>query len=131
MKPIREVYPEAAESIFGFSVGDYTPLLESFGYTKLLQVDDNDWQGDSRLLYQDGNRYGVLTFGWGSCSGCDALQGCSTYEEVDTLRTNLHNSIIWRDGKTEMLTYMREHDWQGDYNYSPEFIEKAITILEQ
>ena len=63
MRPITEVYSD--ESYFG----DYQPLLESFEYDILLQIDDNDYQGDSRLLFKDGDRFGILTFGWGSCSG--------------------------------------------------------------
>ena len=50
---------------------DYTPMLEEFGDI-LLREDDEGWQGDSFLIYHNDNKYGYLSFGWGSCSGCDA-----------------------------------------------------------
>lgn len=126
MKDIKEVY--SPKGIWGWS--DYTPLLESFGYDKLLQIDDDDYQGDSRVLYKNNDQYGFLTFGWGSCSGCDSLQACNNLEEVDQLRKELYDSIIWKS-RDEMLAYMRDHDWKVDYGYSAEFIEKSIEILEK
>jgi len=60
---------------------DYTPLISYFGHI-ILRVDDTDYQGDSRVLYEEGERYGYLNFGWGSCSGCDSLQACDTASEV-------------------------------------------------
>jgi hypothetical protein len=132
MKPIREVYPDAGEDGY-FSVGDYNPLLESLGYKIILQVDDNDYQGDSRLLLKDGDRYGWLQFGWGSCSGCDALQSCNNYEEVDKLRTGLANGIKWFDSKAEALEFFRAHDWEGDYSWNTstqaDFVSKSISLL--
>lgn len=56
----------------------YQPIMDSFGNI-ILQVDDNDYQGDSRLLYREDDRIGFLQFGWGSCSGCDSLQACHSY----------------------------------------------------
>ena len=70
--------------MFGFC--DYRPMIDSFGYEILLQVDDKDYQGDSRLLFRDVSRYGILIFGWGSCSGCDSLQACESLEDVEKLR---------------------------------------------
>lgn len=125
MKNIQEVYPD-----FEYCESDYTPMLDSFGYEKLLQVDDDDYQGDSRILYRNGEQYGLLIFGWGSCSGCDALQDCNSLEEIDTLRLSLHESIVWRTAQ-EMRDYLEQHDWQGDYAYSPEFVEKAKELLHE
>lgn len=130
MKPIREVYPDTGYGYF--SVGDYNPLLESFGYEILLHVDDDDYQGDSLLLFRDGERYGILIFGWGSCSGCDALQACSNYEEVEELRTSLHEQIRWGT-KDQILWYFQNHDWKGDWMWhakeGQKFITEAIKLL--
>ncbi|QSQ10590.1 hypothetical protein H0A61_03000 [Koleobacter methoxysyntrophicus] len=139
MKDIKEVYPdaiwkdEAGEEHF-WSVSDYRPLLESFGYKILLQVDDDGYQGDTRVLFKDGNRYGLLIFGWGSCSGCDALQACSSYEEIDELRQQLHNDIKWGTAE-ELLEYIQGKDWELEWAWheeeTREFIRKAIEILQQ
>ena len=64
MKPIREVYKDCGDDGW-FSVYEYTPLLESLGCDICLQVDDDNYQGDSRVLFRSGNRWGILIFGWG------------------------------------------------------------------
>lgn len=138
MKPINEVYPRHAEdeskngNIYG--PGDYTPLLNSMGYDVLVKVDDDAYQGDSRVLFRDTLRYGILIFGWGSCSGCDALQACNSMKEIDDLRTDLNRQIRWFDFKCECLEYINKHDWAGDYaglsSEVVEFIEKCRKELE-
>lgn len=106
-----------------YGVSDYQPLLESWGYAIKLQLDENDYQGDSFVLFRDERyspyslKYGILQFGWGSCSGCDALQACDSMEEVDALRTELHESIRWGT-KEELYKYVTEHDWEADWSYS-------------
>lgn len=128
-----------AEEIFGVvdwkhydNVYEYDPMLAEFGEI-LLQVDDNDYTGDSRVLYQDGTRYGYLQFGWGSCSGCDALQACQSMEEVQKLMDELYASIRWFDTSAEALEFFRTHDWEGDYDWNEEeqkkFVAGAIALL--
>lgn len=134
MKPIEEVYPEhAAETEYFYGPGDYNPMLQSFGYEVLLQIDDRDYQGDSRLLFEDGERIGYLNFGWGSCSGCDSLQACNSMKDIDELRTKLHESIQWFDNRAAAAKWFHEHDWEGDYGWHEEeqkrFIEQARKLL--
>jgi hypothetical protein len=129
MKPIEEVYPESD----GGWWSDYDPLLNSFGWETVLKVDDKDYQGDSRVLFRDGDRYGLLLFGWGSCSGCDSLQACGTLEEVDELRATLRDQTIWKDSKAEMLQFVQERDWESQYSWhadeTKEFVQKAVEAL--
>lgn len=137
--PIREVYPDAVRilpdgSSYWCTEGDYEPLLRSFGYETLLQVDDDDYQGDSRVLFRDGDRFGILIFGWGSCSGCDQLKACENYKEIDELRDDLHDCIIWGTA-AETLDYLRNHDWEGEFCWHAEetrkFVEQAIAMMEK
>jgi hypothetical protein len=139
-KPISEVYPDEAKeelergSFYG--PGDYQPLLESFGYEIALKVDDDDYQGDSRVLFLNpGNgQYGYLNFGWGSCSGCDALQACGRLADIETLRTELHDSIKW-DTPSGLLDFFTTHDWKGDYCWHESgqmtFVNDAINYLRK
>lgn len=136
MKTIAECYPEDVKedgSLYGGGVGDYSPLLGSFGYEIILQVDDNDCQGDSRILYRDGSRYGLLIFGWGSCSGCDSLQACSSVEEIEELREGLHKNIIWKSSAEEMLGFIKDRDWEAQHSWHDDetknFVAQAITLL--
>lgn len=130
-KTAAELYPQHGEEGF-LGISDYSPILEALGNV-VVRVDDDDYQGDSRVLYQDGDRIGYLQFGWGSCSGCDALQACSTIDEVQDLMDSLQNRVKWFEDKTTALDWFRTHDWAGDYSYhqeeQAEFVEKAIKFL--
>ena len=126
MKPISEVYPEDS------SWSNYIPLLRSMGFSILLTVDDNEYQGDSRVLFEDGDQYGILFFGWGSCSGCDALQACESYEDLEKLRTELLDDIRWGTAE-ETLKYLKEHDWEGDYSWGKEtrmFLRRSVAVMK-
>jgi hypothetical protein len=82
----------------------YRDLID-FG-SIVLEASDSDYQGDTLMLLQYGTEYGVLLFGWGSCSGCDALQGCESFEEVAKLRNDLLSQVQWSDsleGVVELL----------------------------
>ena len=135
MKPLTEVYKKSEFSSKEFYESDYGPLLESMGWTILLKVDDQDYQGDSRVLFRDGNRYGFLIFGWGSCSGCDALQACDTFEEAEQLRNRLVHDTEWYDSKENCLRRINTKDWELDHSWHAEetkqFIIKAKALLSK
>lgn len=110
--------------------GDYGTLVDSMEVEVLVQEDFGSYQGDSMYLVAKDGRFGILKFGWGSCSGCDALQGCSTTDQLTELRDELYQSIQWGD-RAETLRYLREHDWKGDYlgDEAQKFVPKAIDAL--
>ena len=130
MKTAKELYPK----FDGWFESDYQPMLNEFGKI-ILQVDMQNYQGDSWLLYQDGEKIGYLNYGWGSCSGCDALQACTTFGEIQGLMNDLRDDVKWFDNKQEALKYFLEHDHKGDYAWSyteyKEFLVKAIELLSE
>jgi hypothetical protein len=136
MKTAIELYPEyiKREEEHGYFYGpyDYQPILSSFGKI-IVQVDDNGYQGCSRVLYQDGNKFGWLQFGWGSCSGCDALQACTSMKDIQDLIDELRRDIKWFDSSYECLDFFNNHDWEGDYSWiqkeQHEFVEKVKIQL--
>ena len=111
---------------------NYQPMLKEFGEIA-VQVDDVGYEGDSRILYKKGTKYGWLQFGWGSCCGCDALQACETIQDVQLLMDELYNSIIWFDTANECLEFFTTHNWETDYSYSceeqKEFVKKVCIFL--
>ena len=120
--PIKEVYPEwDEEDQFEFAFawngqdGTYGPLLKSMGFEILVQEDEDDYQGDSVVLFSHGEYRGILIFGWGSCSGCDALKGCFSYKDIEELREKLCNDIRWFKTSGDCLNYLENHDWEGEY----------------
>ena len=131
MRTARELYE--AEEDGSLYVSDYNPMLSAFGAIA-LQVDDKDYHGDSRVLYDDDGRVGYLQFGWGSCSGCDALQGCDNIADIQDLMDRLQESIRWFDSYAEALKFFETHDWQGEYSFREEeqgaFVAQSIEYLK-
>ena len=142
MKTARELYPNHSqwydeqydtEPCFE-TISDYQPILDSFGEI-LVQVDDHDYQGDSRVLYSfPSGSIGILIFGWGSCSGCDALQNCTSYDEVDELIRDLYSSIRLYTTPEKALEYFkteRLHDGTlyDSTGYIKIFFRKCRQIL--
>ena len=142
MKTAKELYPDCILEYNDYTkmltgkfdywseAFDYQPMLENFGEI-LIQIDDKDYQGDSRVLLKNNNKYGILLFGWGSCSGCDSLQGCNSYEEIDDLIKDLYNDIIWFESLEDCKNWVKNRDWELQYSYhcdeTKEFIEKVVN----
>lgn len=89
------------------SPDDYTPIIQSFGHV-IVRTDEDDYEGDTFVLLGKDDRYGFLVFGWGSCSGCDALQACGSFAAIDTLITQLENTIHWFDTFEAAQTYIND-----------------------
>ncbi len=80
-----------------------------------------EWQGDYVYLLKNGERFGFTVIGYGSCSGCDVLQGCENDEEFNELKEDVIKGIFWgtaeevRDYITNNNAnrwYYTEHDWK-------------------
>ncbi|AEO93500.1 gp241 [Bacillus phage G] len=60
----------------------------------IIEAGFRDYQGDFFFLGKDkDNNIYYIVSGYGSCSGCDALQACDNFEDVKTLRDDLKRSI--------------------------------------
>lgn len=86
---------------------DYTPIIQYFGHI-IVEIEERGYQGDTFVLLGKDDRYGLLIFGWGSCSGCDALQACKNYEQIDTLITELENQIFWFDTFQDAQSFIND-----------------------
>lgn len=116
VRDMAEIYD--AENSWGWY--DYTPMIESFG-TVLVRKDGGSCQGDTWVLLQaNDGRIGYLEFGWGSCSGCDALQACSTINAVNKLANSLYDSIRWFTDKTECAEWFKSYDFEGNWCWHEE-----------
>ncbi len=114
---------------------DYQPIICSFG-TVLVQVDQDDYQGDSYVLLQNADRYGFLVFGWGSCSGCDALQSCETFAGIDELISDLERDVKWFDSLAAAVTYIADHEQRRLSFYAhceewPDFVNQVVAFQQQ
>jgi hypothetical protein len=135
MSTSKLLYPDyGVDSDTFYGPCDYQPIINSFGKV-LIQVDDKDYQGDSRVILEHEGKIGWLNFGWGSCSGCDALQACNTHAEVDQLIVELRNSIKWFDSIEELKHFFKTKCWDLDYSWHSEeqnkFIEQVLNYIPQ
>jgi hypothetical protein len=131
---------KTAKEIFGeFDEGDYcpfynySPIIDSFGKV-LLQVNEANYQGDSWVIYEaEEDKIAYLNFGWGSCPGCDALQACNTYEDLDNLIKRLYDSIQIFTKEEFKEFILNKEARKGSYSWSSEdfkkFIKQATELL--
>lgn len=94
--------------------GSYSEIVWSFGYEILDEAVHGDYQGDYFFLLKDGKDLGFLSVGYGSCSGCDALQACENHEEVENLRRSIHHSIRWMSSE-KFGDFVAGFDFEGQY----------------
>ena len=131
MVDVTKIYqPYDDEYFWGWS--DYEPMVKAFG-NAVIVVEDDDYQGDTRVLYDNNGVIGHLVFGWGSCSGCDALQACENVTELQELCNRLENSIKWFDSAKEALYWFNNRDWALQWEWHEEetksYVSKAINYL--
>lgn len=125
---VRDLYPKRNEEYF--SVYSYQPMVDAMGKI-LVQVSDNDYQGDTRVLLEKDSKLGVLIFGWGSCSFCDALQACENWDDLSALFEHLQSEIKWFDSAEETFRYFMEHDWEGDYSWHSDETQRFISECKE
>lgn len=128
METAKQLYPGVFDDSH-YGPSDYTPIIEHCG-TVIERHDDDNYQGDTRVLLEANGRLGYLEIGWGSCSGCDCLQGCSSWSDLQELIDEITTSVRWFDSKSEALQWFKDHDWAGEYNPCTDFAAKCIAHLE-
>ena len=130
MRTFNEMYP-LHDDEHGFCVSDYNPLIESIAEV-VAREDDDDYQGDTFVIFRDANdenRFGFLPIGWGSCSGCDALQSCASPQEVEALRDQLAESVKWGTAQ-EIAEHMRGAEERCEH-YATEWASDAFRRLRE
>lgn len=99
-------------------MNSYEDLVSNNGnYTILVEVSDNDYQGETRFFLHDpeSGRFGFTTVGWGSCPYCDPLEGCVSDEEREELGESLRSAIRWFHTMGEAKAAVAEYDFEGNY----------------
>ena len=118
-----------------YSFSSYQALVESYGYEVLDSITLGSYQGDIVMVVGDmAGKYGLLVTGYGSCSGCDALEGCGTdVERLEELRESLCFGVTFSTA-AELIDLLDRRDWEGQYyggEYGePEFKEWLKGIRE-
>jgi hypothetical protein len=121
---VRDVYTEGPWF-------DYDPMLKAIGKI-ILKSEIGSYQGYYHVLYKRGRQYGYVEVGWGSCTVCDALQSCATWEALQELADSIEGSVRWGT-KEEVRAVIAEHEWywesERDLKEKKAFYDKAMKIL--
>lgn len=112
----------------------YINAISGFVDAIVLEESDDNYQGDSFLVVNANWRdnYGYITFGWGSCSGCDAWESEDTPADRAQLITDILKSSKWFDDLDSLKAYIaspdREGDWYSDNETWKTFARKVAEL---
>lgn len=124
---------EMTRQIERFDVYDmpgYREMLEEKELEILAWETFGDYQGDYAIIVKRNDMLGFLVIGYGSCSGCDALEACETQEEYDALMLSVLDSISW-GGKDFILKKVAnlfdDNNW---YRHDEGFVDSISKLLK-
>lgn len=118
VEQLKELYPRTAEendeendSYYFWPPYDYDPMVHHLGDI-IASGSSGDYQGDYLYVLKNrkDGRFGFLLVGYGSCSGCDALQGCDSWEDVLKLYEYIANGVTWYNSADDLLESFDEKD---------------------
>lgn len=131
MEMVRNAHPDFDETSSWPSFY-YENMVEALGNVAYIEQ-LGSYEGDYFVLYDDDIGYGVLIFGYGSCSGCDALEACDTLHQAAELLQSLDNAIIRFDDWTELMKWidsrdgLNSHWWDiGDYDKIRKNVQQVV-----
>jgi len=108
-------------------------LVESFEVEVVHEDQVGDYQGDDLFILRDGERYGFLSVGYGSCSGCDYLEGLGNdLQKVTEYRDELWEDIEWKESRQEMIEFLETRDWDLQWygRQAKKFVADALQLLK-
>lgn len=127
MDQIEDTYP------------DYETIVARWGYHVVSMERFGSYQGDIAVLLKDGDQYGWLVIGYGSCGGCDALEDAMSWTEphwtpaVYELADRLKNDIRWSSASdlAAWLTdnTLQESKWSWFEPGFKEHVTQTVTLL--
>lgn len=88
----------------------YQEALAGIGVKATVDEHIGDYQGDwvavvtAEVNWDD--KLGFLSYGYGSCSGCDAWQAAETPAELAEIVVGMVNKIIWFETPEELREYI-------------------------
>ncbi len=87
------------------------------------------WQGDYVYLLKNGDKYAFTVIGYGSCSGCDALEGCENDEQFNQLKEEIIRWIVWGT-KQEVYDYVFNQEANRWYFHEEDWVGIRKEIME-
>jgi hypothetical protein len=97
----------------------YEDLIERDGINIVLYETVGSSEGDYLVLVKKGRKYGFVSIGYGSCSGCDAYEACYSDADFTELANDIIGEIRWFVSLKEAKSWItNEYDqklqWYGN-----------------
>ena len=112
---------------------EYENIVAEFGETIIYKIHEN-YSGDMWFLLNINGKFAYLNLSYGSCSGCDALQGCNSLKDLNYLIIEIYNSMVKFDSSAEALEFFesesRECDAAWYYDENKQFVSEAIEYFK-
>jgi hypothetical protein len=113
---------ERAKNRYGTDDGDtywhssYEEIVRDFGCEVPGWETLGSYQGDHLVLLRDGERWGFTVIGYGSCSGCDALEAAGeNVREVQALADGIFDGIHWEPSAEAMAAHLASRDGANEW----------------
>lgn len=87
------------------------------------------WQGDYVYLLKNKDLYSLVVVGYGSCTGCDALQSCNNDQEFNELYEDIIRRIVWGT-KQDMLNDLNNEENNRWYYHEDEWVDIRKDVIE-
>lgn len=121
----------------------YEMLVKSMGYDIDSQETFGSYQGDIIFVVWDrpNARRGILICGYGSCSGCDAIEGIISYgklsdekiNQLTALRDSLAADIMWEEQRGGLMKRVEQaiENNSGYWLYEPGEKDYVIAMAKK
>lgn len=122
-------YTELEEWLEG---AGYDEMLSGVGAEVLAFEAIGDYQGDYFYLLKRGDEYAFLVLGYGSCSGCDALEACYDLSDKMELFSDIVTGIQWmtkKELRKELLDKDEKIHWYSSDDDAKKFIKNCAGML--
>ena len=115
--------------------GGYGDLVAAMDVEVLVEEYLGSYQGDILYILKGAQGYGFLPIGYGSCSGCDALQAyAENLEAVIDLARGLEEKVRWFASVESLSAFLhngqdQELQWYAHETGWREFLAQADGVL--
>lgn len=108
----------------------YGEGLKSLGFEILEWVTFGSYQGDYAVILKKDETLGFVVIGYGSCSGCDALEACDSDKEYRELLQSVIQNIHWGTQEELLSKINDEYNDNNWYRYDDDFSQNKSKLIE-
>lgn len=112
------MFPTTTSDGYSYTDFSYDPIFDALGEV-VCSYRDKDYQGETTLVIRNKTTglFAIHTYSWGSCSGCDFMQGCSSHAAVLKYANEAAASLEWIDLESLRARALELSSMKDDLDY--------------